>query len=338
MGFNAAGFCNALKAKCIRLAAKTKPEDIIKWLRSKNIYVRGHCLIWPGSDSLPTKIARLLKKEHDTPEQKRIIRTACAEIVRKAAKRWDVDEWDVINEPRGKHDIQDAVGYDIEAEWFKIAAKHARNPGAKLALNENKIISASPTGRDRRKGIGFTVDYPYIITYRDNLRRLLDEGAPITMLGFQSRFGARVPPDIVYKRLCVFDEFNLPISATEFEIKNIQDKLLKAQITEEVMTVYFSHPLVQSIYAWTLFPNSKFEGREILNADGTPNLRGKIWLYLTKNRWTTRTKATTGGQGTTAPIRAFKGRYRISVTAPDRRRQAIEADALKDCQITVKLP
>ena len=258
-------------------------------------------------------------------------------MIQEWAEKWDVDEWDVMNEPRGNHDIQDIVGYNVEKEWFELAKRYVRNKGARLCFNDNRIISDCLRPREKRKGTPLKMLTKDVIIHRDRIARLLQEGAPMTFVGFQSRFHARIPPEILYERLCVFDQFNLPIEATEFEISTeVKEEKNKAAVTEEVMTVYFSHKLVDGIFAWTLFPD-RSNDREILDSSGRPNLRGKVWLYLMKNHWSTRVAATTGANGETPQFRAFKGKYKITVTTPDGKTKITEADALSDTTIDIRI-
>ena len=355
MGFNSSGFNNALKYKLWRGGQKKNPEEIIEWLHSNDISVRGHCLIWPGmsqgSSHMPKELMQLIEQYQKSKSKllEQQIRECSHDVIKKWAEKWDVCDWDVINETRGNHVIQDLLGKEIEADWFKTAKKYARNPDAKLYLNENKVIS--DPGRKQRivtqVGKKRVVTFEYknevrsdnIMKYHANVKELLKNGAPINALGFQSRFKKDLSPEMIYERLCVFDEFGLPITATEFEMTPmVGEELDKAKLTERVMTIYFSHKLVDGIYAWTLFPSSfaDAEGNEIINADGTPNLRGKVWLYLTKNRWNTHVTVATDDQGT-ATIRGFKGKYKITVKA-DGKEKSAEAEFNKsEGAITIKI-
>ena len=295
MGFNAAGFNNALKYKMRRAYEPLLPAAF-QWFRAHHIAVRGHCLIWPGRKHLPAELEKLVASG-----DKMAVRRYCEKMIAEWASKWNVIEWDVINESRGNHTIQDMLGHEVIADWFKIARKHAVNPNCRLDLNENSVIS------DRNPG-AVTENMK---RYRAEVEFLLAHDAPVDSIGFQSRFHRMAKAEEIYQRLCWFEDFNLPITATEFEMKtSVGGELDRAMMTERVMTVYFSHRLVDGIFAWTLFPN---DGREILNADGTPNLRGKIWLYLMKNHWMTNESLRTDPNGKIS-LRAFKGDYEITVS------------------------
>ena len=132
---------------------------------------------------------------------------------------------------RNNHIVQDLVGHDVIADWFKIARQNTVDRNALLYLNENKVISDPAEGDVTHR----------MRQFESEVRLLLQNDAPISALGFQSRFGKQTPPETIYRRLQYFEKLNLPIAATEFEMKDtIGDELDKAAMTERVMTVLFS--------------------------------------------------------------------------------------------------
>jgi GH35 family endo-1,4-beta-xylanase len=352
MGFNSSGFNNALKYRLWRGQQRHKPEEIIEWLHSKDVSVRGHCLIWPGMSKngshIPKELLKLVEKcqKSESLLLKKQVRERSFDIIKNWAKKWDVCEWDVINETRGNHLIEDLLGKEIEADWFRIAERYSKNHGIKLYLNENRVIS-DPGKKKRiitRVGKKKVVTYKYedkvksknIMLYYENIKELLKNNAPINALGFQSRFQKILPPEIIYDRLSIFNEFEFPITATEFEMTSgIGNELDKAIMTEKVMTIYFSHKLVDGIFVWTLFPNSTAKGNEIVDAGGIPNLRGKTWLYLTKNRWNTHRAAATNSSGY-AVIRGFKGKYEVKIKAGGKEK-TITVNLDKDKEVVVQM-
>jgi hypothetical protein len=174
------------------------------------------------------------------------------------------------------------------------------------------------------------------MTYYNNVKLLLKEKAPLSGLGFQSRFGNKVPPEIIYGRLQLFNEFNLPIAATEFEMQpKIGSEFDKAMMTERVMTIYFSHPLVNGIYAWSLLSGADKQNRGLLDDDYCPNLRGKIWLYLTKQLWNSDTVLKTDINGSSRQ-RLFKGQYLVTVDVGGKSKQ-ITLSLLKNKKITIEI-
>jgi hypothetical protein len=305
MGFNAGGFNNAFKPRLT--GQHVYLPDATLWFADNQIPLRGHCLIWPGINSndknhMTDTVSDALDAYNldPTPGNRYSLTNTIETEMINWSSQWDVIEWDVINEERGNHDIMDALGDIVMVDWFNIAQQNSVNPNVKLLLNENRVISDTAAGiaTNRVNEYMATVDF------------LLDNSAPLTGFGFQSRFSYMLSADTIYQRLQLFDQYDLPISATEFEMSpGVGTDLDKAVMTERVMTTYFSHHLVDGIYAWSLFPS---DDKEIVDANGMPNLRGKTWLYLTKNIWMT-DEAMESDQAGLASVRGFKGDYDITV-------------------------
>ena len=302
--FNATGFNNAFKPKLEKGHAEHLPKAI-QWAKENKIPLRGHTLIWPGEKHLPKEVL-----EHKDNKAK--LRKACNDMIRRWAKKWDLYEWDVINEPRTNHMVQDKLGKSEEAKWFKLAKQASKNPNVKLYLNEYQIVSGI---KDSFKD-----------TYEKNVQDLLDQGAPLNGLGIQSRFKFDISPEQIYKNLNRLNKFNLPIKGTEFEVVDLKRKLSdqqRAEITFQVASTYFSHKLVKGLYVWTIFQSSNtamLNGKPswgyssfMINADGSLNANGLVWKYLFKTLWTTKASVKTNELGI-AKIKAFKGRYKVSFT------------------------
>jgi hypothetical protein len=147
--------------------------------------------------------------------------------------------------------------------------------------------------------------------------------------------------ETIYQRLQHFDDLNLPISATEFEIKDdkITDELDRAIMTERVMTVYFSKENVTDILAWTFFEDeSRTDARHLVSIDGEPNLRAKAWLYLVKKHWNTNLTTWFDRQGT-AHFNGFKGNYTATVSFDNYPSEVIEIDITDNEQdLILQLP
>jgi len=295
--FNQVGFNNALKYKLKKGLAPLVPP-IMSWLKQNDMPVRGHTLIWPGWNHMH-KDAVQLKED---PEA---LRQFCDQQIIEYAQNWDVVEWDVMNEPRGNHDIQDILGKDVIVEWFQLAKQHVRNKDALLFLNENRVVSAPPAQKKR-----------YMKLYLETARYLQEKGAPISGVGYQSRYKWDCPPEEMYARLCEMDKaLQLPISATEFEVADTPrhqwTEETRSEMTERVMTVYFSHPSVISILAWTIIDRDENQ-KGLARPDGTLKKNGKVWHYLTKQKWHTDEAEMTDATGAVS-FRGFKGDYSYTI-------------------------
>lgn len=335
-GFNKSGFQNALKYKLKKGFAHLVP-DILTWLAENDIPVRGHTLIWPGWQNMETRIdeadaasmgIRAVAPEELTPAE---LKTYVDESIKRWASQWSVDEWDVANELRDRHDVQDILGYQEEAHWFNLAKQYVVNPEAVLYLNDNRIISDPRPEVISAKVSGF----------KQNAQAILGDGGPLEALGFQSRYGKMTPAETIYQRLSYFDDLGLPIAATEFEMKDdqITSELERAEMTARVMTTYFSKENVNQIIVWTFFEDTnRADERHIVNIDGTPNLRGKTWLYMVKKHWNTdiSTRADRNGEAT---LNGFKGRYQATVRFADYPDEVVTFTLGDDTQpLVVRLP
>lgn len=311
------GFANAFKYK---LSADKDPthmmETVIPKLRSLGMTIRGHTLIWPGwkhmhSDALALK------------EDPNALRAFCAEQIKSYASQWDVDEWDVLNEPRTNHDVQDILGRDCILDWFKIAQRHVKNSNTPLYLNDYKIISKDEKPWNEKN----------IERYQEMVDWMLAEEAPLTHLGFQSRYHSPADPEVIYERLEQFRKYNLPMKATEFEIRDSKEYVFseveRARMTADMMTIWFSHSLVNGIIAWTFFDIEGF----VDDRTGMPKsfsllyenrikLNGKIWLYLIRNHWHTDISNKTSRNGTLT-LSGFLGDYEILVRDGDQIKRAL---------------
>jgi len=333
--FTKTGFQNALKYK-LRNGHEAYVPDMLDWFKSYAIPVRGHTLIWPGWDNMEATIstadAASMGITAGAPQDLSAaeLKIYVDSIIASWAAKWDVVEWDVANELRGKHEVQDVLGYQEEANWYKLAKANVLNSSATLFLNENRIISDDSS----------EVISDKMITFKTNAQAILALGGPIEALGFQSRFGKMTGAETIYQRLQYFDDLNLPISATEFEIKNdlITEELDRAIMTERVMSVYFSKENVNDILAWTLFEHEgSTSDRHLVATDGTPNLRGKTWLYLVKKHWHTDVNTWLDRDGK-ANLTGYKGTYTVTVSFDNFPDQVIELALLDNENITVQLP
>jgi endo-1,4-beta-xylanase len=310
---NQIGFENALKYKHKDTLSKNVPE-VLAWARENAVTVRGHTLVWPGwrhmhKDALHFK---------NTPDIKGLQQFVDNQII-EASQKWDVVAWDVLNEPLGNQDIQKVLGQEVMAQWFSLAARHRRNDYSTLYINENRIISAPTQQQDR------------IQRYINTIRSILQDGGPIEGIGVQARFRTNdISPAMIYRRLERLAIFKLPIMATEFEVVDTgphfsPSEYRRAEMTENYMTILFSHPRVTGIVAWTLLnkltkksrAGEKLinipDNRGLLNWDLSLPLNGKVWLHLINQRWQTHATMQTNKLGA-AKFLGFKGYYVMTIS------------------------
>jgi GH35 family endo-1,4-beta-xylanase len=294
--FNKIGFNNALKYKH-KEGHGRYAQAVIDWAKGHQLPVRGHTLMWPGwkhmhKDALVYKDGKDLEGLRQFAEQQII----------DYASRWDVVEWDLFNETRANQDLQKLLGKDVVVSWYQLAKEHLYNPDAKLMLNDYQVISALP-------GAEGNIDL-----YRQEVDYFLEKGVNIDAMGFQSRFKFDVSAEEIIRRLNHFNDYALPIVATEFEIRPYEgfevDEAKRAQMTEMIMTAYFSHPKVDMIMAWTFA--SHLGPWALVNQDGSVKANGKVWLHLVKQRWHTDEEMVSDAQGQ-VNVRGFKGDYQLVI-------------------------
>ena len=325
--FNAAGLDNGFKPKQ-RSGNEAYLPGFLDWAQSHDLPVRGHLLLWPGNENnnhLPEDILADVEAveaaissgqpQATIDSLKATLKTNVDAMIREWASLWAVYEWDVINETLSNYRIQDLLGYDQMAEWFRIAAQAAVQPECRLVINEFQIISARSNALDPDQ-------YPQRSSqYKANINRILADGGPLTGIGFQSRFKFEHPdPSVIFDRLEDYGStYGLPMVGTEFEVRDNTGTNYyprdfteeeRAQITEEMLTTYFSHPLVDGLFAWTYM---KMEEHSMCYFDGTVKLNGLIWYYLHRIRYHTRDNGFTDASGHHL-TRGFKGLYDVTVT------------------------
>jgi hypothetical protein len=325
-GFTKAGFCNSLKYKLFKEKDTSSINEVIAWFRSHNVGVRGHTLIWPGNDHFPKDLAEMcydltksknkknsLKKSY-TEQEKRNIQEYADKMIVSFSKKWDVDEWDVYNEPNGNHVIQDIVGKQLAPHWFKLARDNVRNKNAKLYINDFAILY-SPLNLKKINNNGKKLNRAE--SYYKLIKELKAQGTEMDGIGFQGRWKTKdADLDLFYKTLDEFSKFGYDMSITEFEVKNDQlSEFEAAERTAYILTLFFSHPKTVGFYSWDPFNG----GYPMVNKDGSLRLNGKVWLYLTKNLWLTSSDLKTGNKGVS--FKGFKGLYNIEVKYKSRKRE-----------------
>ena len=222
LGFNAAGFGMYLKYKRRSMGEPHLPK-LFEWFQEHDIPVRGHCLIWPGGDYgnfMPPELSKLVyvddpnanwssttkgvPRDKLTEAEQQNVRDLCKRMIEESAGQWPVFEWDVINETRNNHIVQDLVGHDVIADWFKIAKQATVDRNALLYLNENKVISDPADGDVTDK----------MRQFESEVRLLLETMLQFRHLAFKVGCQSNSAGNNI-QTASVLREFNLPIAATD---------------------------------------------------------------------------------------------------------------------------
>ena len=323
--FNAAGFGLGLKPKHRGNIHEKVAEKIFPWLKDNGYYVRGHTITWEGKKFMRPEDRAILADSNLTDKEKadKLIKSLSVHFTH-AIPKWDVDCWDVSNEPIANNDVNNLLpNYNTHAHWFKLADSIRRESGkehVKLYQNDYRIVSIT-TPRDHKIKLKGYKAVGRLHIYKKILEDQIAQGAPIEGIGFQSRIkNGLITPDTIYNRLRSFESFNLPYHATEFEVRDNKKIYMYSDeerklITEYMMVMYFSHPNVDGFWHWTFADTNSRKPLDypLFNYDGTPKVTGKKWMELMDGFFSTDLKLTTDDKGEIS-MHGYYGDYELTTT------------------------
>ena len=204
----------------------------------------------------------------------------------------------MINEPYSNHDLMDICGNSVMVEWFK--RMRQRLPDTPLAINDYGIITVP-------------FDDAHVEHYQKTISYLLEQDAPIDVIGIQGHFSGD-PPSIerILQQLDRFADLGLKIRITEFDI-DTHDEDLQADFTRDLYTAAFSHPAVIGIQNWGFWSKAHWRPRAALfRDDWSPKPNALAYKKLVHETWTTHTSINSNAQGRIS-LPAFWGHYEISI-------------------------
>lgn len=155
-------------------------------------------------------------------------------------------------------------------------------------------------------------------------------------IGFQCRIKrGRLTPELIYDRLNEFSSaYGLEMVCTEFEVVESEfynfftNEYERAEITEETMTNYFSHPCVTGLNQWTYM-------KDIENAmvyyDGTIKLNGLVLFFVHRIRYHTEESMVTDENGR-ATVREVSKELMMLLLYMDQQRSHLKCSCLKMAQ------
>ncbi|MEI8408947.1 MULTISPECIES: endo-1,4-beta-xylanase [unclassified Kribbella] len=291
--FNQGTLGNNLKNQVER---DTITMPALQWMRERGLRVRGHTLIWPSWGYMPPDLVTL---QNDPAALRARVNTHITDEA--TALKGIVDEWDVVNEPYSEHSLQDILGPDEIASWFRLADQ--ADPTVPLALNDYGLLENNGWEKRHR-------DHVYGI-----VQSLKASGAPIDLIGFESHFNGLqlTSPDDLMAIVDQFAGLGVKAAITEFDV-DTDDLQLQADYTRDFMTVMFSNPNVNQISNFGIWANNIYNPRVALyNADWSPKPNGLVWEDLIKRQWHTSVSGQTSAAGTFG-TRGFLGDYLVTVT------------------------
>jgi len=274
--------------------------EALGWLRRNGFPVRGHCLIWAGWSWMPDDIYDL--KDNPKALRRRAFEHVVEEV---SALRGQLVEWDVVNEPDWYDVLMEILGREVMIDWYKLV--HRLDPQAVLYINEYGILPGDDSySRSKRD------------TYAENIRWLLDNGAPVQGIGLQGHFSWSLSsPSSILKTIDRFAEFGKPIQITEFDI-DISDEQRQAEYMRDFMTTVFSHPAVNAVIMWGFWEGRHWRPRGALyRLDWSLKPCGEVWRDLVFKEWWTEAEGRTDADGV-FKLRGFRGEYEIEARSGDR--------------------
>ncbi|HAB15704.1 MAG TPA: endo-1,4-beta-xylanase [Verrucomicrobiota bacterium] len=304
--------------------------NALRWFKARGIPVRGHNLIWPGTNApvfLPADVPSLF----DNPGALRTrISNHFADIL--GLTQGLCADWDVVNEPLHERAIEGVLGRDALVDWFR----QARNLDRSAALYLNEFDNLETPNRDGTQRL------------LDLLLDLRRRGAPMDGVGLQSHFGSYLTaPQEVYDRISLVMNTGgsspgpvAKAQITEFDV-NVNDESAQADYVRDFLTVCFSHPQVEGVLMWGFWEGQHWQPNAALirrNWEIKPS--GIQYSNLVFREWWTTTNALADATGQVT-LRGFKGDYRVRVTADGVASEmplTLTSDTTKEVPLAITVP
>jgi len=298
--FNYAVLENALKWD---FGSFNTADRMLAWCAENNLPVRGHNLLWPSYQYLPASVRGLRGDA---------LRSAIEAHIKDYTTRTigRVVLWDVINEAYTNTEVIKEAGHDLL--WQAYVWAHQTNPDIDLVYNDYDLSNVRAGASDAHRNGTLAI-----------IKEMLENGAPLTMLGDQSHMNPPLTP--IPRVLEVWREmsqFGLAMEITEFDVTlgGIRDEAVQGKYFEDFLTAAFSQPNIKSFLMWGFWDGSHWlssQGAGMYRLDWSPRPMAEVYQRLVFNDWWTRADLTTNHHGR-AELRAFLGTHQITVTIGDR--------------------
>lgn len=270
-------------------------RQMASWLQRMDIPAKGHVLVWPGWQWMPSYFEGL---QHNPEALRSAINDFITEVVPVGQQR-GVTEWDVVNEPYSNHDVMDILGEPVLIDWFNTV--HSLAPNSRLNLNEYNIIT---DGGNQN--------------FQDNLARIIEllqtANAPLGGIGMQCHFNENLTG--IPRILSILDRFatyHLPIQISEFDI-DTRDETTQAAYLRDFYTAVFSHPATNKIIMWGFYEGTMWKPNgALIRTDWSLKPNYDAYTDLLFNEWWTEEQGETNAEGAYS-VRGFRGTYDVTIT------------------------
>ncbi len=279
--------------------------DGIAFAKKNKLALRGHNLIWPCFQWMPSDTSKLGASALTTRIHDHF-------VGEEGALKGVPYEWDVVNEPYTCNQVQGLIagvtgvtpsqgvlGNTAIANWYALAATTDSHPV--LNLNDYNIFESREPKHEA---------YDLAL-----VKYIHAQGASVGGFGFESHFGQAGPIfSEMQATLNDLDPLIPKYGATEFDFTLI-DPALQADLTRDYMTFIFGQPKFNEFLMWGFWDGAHWlNSAPLYNLNWSLKPSGKVYQTLTQQTWQTHTKGTTSVNGSYA-VRAFKGSYSITAVA-----------------------
>lgn len=310
-GFNEVVFENDLKWDAWEQQWTATHAEVVNaaaWLRQHGIAIRGHNMVWPGWNYLPSDLAA---NQLNRAYLKTRIDNRINEMLTYPGLAGQLEEWDALNEITANQDLanafQGAPGYVTGREIYQDILRKIKttDPAMPVYLNDYVTIDQG--------------NAPGNATYercKQYIREIKDAGVPVEGLGFQGHIGAGLVS--LYTVQQTLDDFSASFGCrakiTEYDYSELLNDSLAARFTADFLTMAFSHPSVDGFLSWGFWDGAHWNGHApYFTQNWTLKPAGQAVADLLFHQWWTDETRPVATDGTVA-LRGFKGQYRITVS------------------------
>ena len=330
-GFNECVNENALKWKSWESEWLGPPEDAVtayRWLSDHGVTMRGHNLLWPGSEWLPPDINSNLD---DLSYLRERIDSRIDEMINHPELKTYVRDWDILNEITTNRTLEYAFDDDPTLgngrELYKQIFEEVKelDPELELYINDFVVISSGSANLVNR--------------YKVFLDELKNANVPFDGIGFQCHIGS-IPPGIPAVEQ-VFNEYyqryGKRMKVTEYDINDIVDETTQADYMRDLLTLTFSHPGMDAFIMWGFWDGNHWkQNAPMFNLDWSLKPSGEVFIQKVFDDWWTNETQLSDLSGTSM-MRPFKGKHLITVSKDDLS-ITNEINLLTDTLVNVMLP
>ena len=278
-------------------ATRARYLKTIAWAKAHDMKVKNGHLVWSRFD-----FALDAWKSLRTPDALRQAVNSYNRDVLQTLAPLGLDDLEVLNEPIGFHQFEDAIGNDEDrARYFELARQLAPEIPI-LNINENGILSAGGENRAKQD------------KYFAVIKKIVDAGAPLGGIGFQGHMGEDfTPPEQLWRVMDRYATFGVPLQVTEFDVST-EDEAVQADYVRDFTTAVFAHPASNAVILWGFWEGKMWIPQAALwRKNWQPKPAGQAWMTLMKQTFNTDETLQSDAQGA-IETRPFLGQVRVSAS------------------------